>query len=55
MLPPSGDERLQAAFPMIDPDTGVQALAALFAAHRRAVDPAQLRHDLGQLDPLTRR
>ena len=52
MLPDNGDDRLKAAFPSIDPDTGVRALAALFAIHRRAVDPAQLRHDLGQHGPL---
>ena len=52
MLPDPGD-RLTDAFPPIDPETGVRALAALFAVHRRAVDPAQLRHDLGQPDPLT--
>jgi len=65
-LPHDGDERLRAAFPpeapdaaeptlepTVDPDTGVHALAALFAIHRRAVDPGQLRHDLGQPDPLT--
>ena len=30
----------------------MHALAALFAIHRRAVDPAQLRHDLGISDAL---
>ena len=50
--PHSSDERLQAAFPSPDPDTGVLALAALFALHRRAVDPGQLRHDLGRSDSL---
>ena len=34
------------------PDTGVRALAELFALHRRAVDPGQLRHDLGQAKAL---
>ena len=53
MLPPDSDPRLQAAFPPLDPDTGVRALAALFAMHQRAVDPATLRHDLGQPDALS--
>ena len=53
MLPLDSDPRLQAAFPPIGPDTGVRALAALFAMHQRAVDPAQLRHDLGQSGALS--
>ena len=52
MQPIDGDDRLNAAFPPVDPDTGVYALAELFAAHRRAVDPGQLRHELGQAGPL---
>ena len=32
-------------------ESGVRALAALFALHRRAVDPGQLRHDLGLDEP----
>lgn len=56
-LPDDGDERLAAAFPAddigVDPDSGVHALAALLAVHHRAVDPQQLRHDLGQPDALT--
>ena len=47
------DDRLKAAFPPADPDTGVLALAALLGLHRRAVSPAQLRHALGQADALT--
>lgn len=53
MLPDNREDRLKVAFPPVDPDTGVRALAALFAIHRRAVDPSQLRHDLGKPGALT--
>ena len=54
-LPHDADARLAAAYPQgdADPESGVRALAALLAVHSRAVDPKQLRHDLGQSDPLT--
>ena len=52
MLPDGADDRLKAAFPPPDPDTGVHALAALLGLHRRAVSSAQLRHELGQADAL---
>lgn len=53
MLPDSGATRLKAAFPPVNPDTGVYALAALFAIHRRSINPTQLRHNLGQTRSLT--
>jgi subfamily B ATP-binding cassette protein HlyB/CyaB len=34
------------------PDSGLVALAALLAVHRIAVDPAQLRHELGHAAPV---
>lgn len=34
-------------------DSGVCALATLLAVHKIAVDPQQLRHELGHHDPLT--
>lgn len=56
-LPNDASARIAAAFPdgstAINPESGVRALAALLAIHHRAVDPKQLRHDLGQAGPLT--
>jgi subfamily B ATP-binding cassette protein HlyB/CyaB len=56
-LPHDASARIAAAFPdaktAINPESGVRALAALFATHDRAVDPKQLRHDLGHAAPLT--
>ena len=59
-LPNAIENRLTEAFPPdttpeVDPDSGVRALAELLSIHAVAVDPAQLRHDLGQPDPLTSR
>jgi len=54
-----GEEQLQqlesgdweAAEAVIDPDTGLNALAALLAIYGIPVDPANMRHDLGHEDP----
>ncbi len=59
-LPHALEHRLADAFPpdpddAVDPDSGVRALAELLSIHHLSVDPAQLRHDLGQPDPLTAR
>lgn len=59
-LPNAIEHRLAEAFPPedappVDPDSGVRALAELLSIHSVAVDPGQLRHDLGQPDPLTSR
>lgn len=36
----------------VDPESGPRALATLLALHQIAVDPAQLRHEIGHADPL---
>ena len=38
---------------LLDADSGTRALATLLAVHKIAVDPQQLRHELGHHDPLS--
>ena len=56
-LPHDMEKRIEQAFsPAPAPtnqDSGVEALALLLALHHRAVDPKQLRHELGQSSALS--
>ncbi|MFW2850474.1 type I secretion system permease/ATPase [Sphingomonas sp. TX0543] len=48
-------QRLNEAFggPTVDPESGAQALALLLSLHNLAIDPKQLRHELGHAEPLS--